>query len=78
MCNVDTFWEKMCHPAFFRLSLNTGIIGNETFFTETPPEMIPGFIENILDSIVSSLRLKMPKKHWYSLGRPEWPWRIST
>lgn len=57
ICDTDTFWEKMCHPGFFRISLNTGKIGNEQYFTETPPEKVPGFFEKVLESIVADLRL---------------------
>ena len=35
ICDTYTFWEKMCHPGFFRISLNTGKIGKEHIDEET-------------------------------------------
>ena len=58
MCDTDMFYKKMCRSAFFRINLNFGAIGNEIFYTETPPEMIPGFIENIFASIAANLNLE--------------------
>ena len=57
-CDTKTFWQKMCSPGFVRLGLNHGAIGADYFYTEQPPELVPGFLENVIDSIGSSLNIK--------------------
>lgn len=75
MCDTDEFWKEMCRPGFVRLSNNCGANGEVFFHTAIPPELVPDFMCNILDSIVLNLSLKMPRKRWYSLERLPWPWR---
>lgn len=75
LCDYVLFWSKMGKPGFIRLNYHYGRVRNTYFYAEVPPEAVPGFIENILDSIVSCLNLRPPKKHWYSLKRESWPWK---
>lgn len=52
------FWDRMCSPGFVRLSLHTGAIEGTVYYTENPPEMMPGFLGGVLDAIKSNLGIE--------------------
>ena len=56
--STSEFWDRMCSPAFVRLSPNIGVIENAWYFTETPPEMVPGFLEGATRDTKQALGLK--------------------
>ena len=55
--STEEFWQKMCDLKSYRVSLHEIAIGNDLFMTETAPEQVPGFLEAVVDSIVSGLNL---------------------
>lgn len=57
---VDTeqFWRAMCRPGFVRLSPCTGAVGNNLYFTESPPS--PEFIACVVDRIKCDLQIDRP------------------
>lgn len=58
--NTYSFWEAMCHPAFFRVDLYSGAIGATYYLCSRPPETVEGFIEDQMLGIITDLGLDRP------------------
>ncbi len=42
-----------------------GAIGNERYFTERPPEKVPGFLDTVIDEINQNLSPKPIRWPWF-------------
>jgi hypothetical protein len=55
--DLPTFWEKMCHPHFWRIDLNRGAIGSTMYWTNETPETEAGFLPGKIERIGHNLGL---------------------
>jgi len=60
--STNLFWEKMCDARFIRLDLYSGKIDNIYFLTSCPPELIQGFLSQIVAVVTESLTEKVTFK----------------
>lgn len=66
LCSTQEFWEAMNSRSFIRLSKHRGVDEDTTYLVSTPPEELPGFMEN---QIAATLNLLAPPKgfNWFGL-----------
>lgn len=66
LCSTQEFWEAMCGSGFVRLSKHRGANRNVIYLVTTPPEELPGFMEN---QVAATLNLLAPPKgfNWFGL-----------
>lgn len=61
---TDEFWEKMCHPGFYRVSKHQGVMCGATYLVDIPPEDVDGFMEAKIDECIPVHSLLVPRKSW--------------
>ena len=53
---TECFWKKMCDPAFQRIDIWSGQLNGDIIFTNMPPEMTEGFLDEKVHKINKLLR----------------------